>query len=54
LHREAIISAIKRDEGKYAIYLLEDLIRFQNVFPLEQIFENNIKLIVGEIISLGQ
>jgi hypothetical protein len=50
LHGEAIISAIIREEGKYAIYLLQELISFQKVFPSEQVFKNSIKLIVGEVI----
>jgi hypothetical protein len=35
MHAEAIVSAIKRKDGKYAVYLLEDLLSFQNVFPSE-------------------
>jgi hypothetical protein len=50
LHEESIVSAIKREEGKYAIYLLEELIYFQKMFPSENIFKKYIKKIVGEII----
>jgi len=50
LHSEAIISAVKRNEGKYALYLFEELIRFRNVFQKDPAFKTFITQTVVKVV----